>query len=478
MPRWQRMYGYGMTLVIALCVLAQLIWLPDPIRIGSWYWIDLLDVLVYALLGPPVLWFLGAYLGFRAARRETKALLGRPRRRRRIRGYSLLLFADVMRRGMIMAASAGAVLVIALMLIEMKLSLSLLLAAGVLLGGTWLLAVWDMASREREIRGGVPWRSLLQLGASATLLALLFWPTSSLVTYPGLTMNMNRYALVEGGTPKGEITGVLVFDRPAFPADWLYAELFPHYVFRPIAGLGMSLGSYETLVRDMKREADELGAAVAFEAAGVGQGAVSYGARVTQVQVGGPAYGQLHPGDVIVELNGLPVATVLDLTDRMRLVLPGETASVTIQRGGGRQTFELETVQHPSDESRAAVGIEVVNALQLDLPRDVVFGSYFAHEGGPSHGAALALTLTDQLTPGGVTYGNRVVVTGTIAADGAIGRIGGIRQKAFAAERTGANVFFVPRGQELAAQEGARYLTIVPVDNLAQILEWLKQHPR
>ncbi|MBW7455556.1 hypothetical protein K0U00_16145, partial [Paenibacillus sepulcri] len=90
----------------------------------------------------------------------------------------------------------------------------------------------------------------------------------------------------------------------------------------------------------------------------------------------------------------------------------------------------------------------------------------------------LALTLINQLTPGGVTYGNRVAGTGTLDAAGAVGPIGGIEQKAYAVDQTDADVFFVPAGQEQDARKGAPDLNIVPVHSLDEILNWLKSHPR
>jgi PDZ domain-containing protein len=84
----------------------------------------------------------------------------------------------------------------------------------------------------------------------------------------------------------------------------------------------------------------------------------------------------------------------------------------------------------------------------------------------------------DELTPGGVTYGNRVAGTGTIDANGNVGVIGGIEQKAYAVARAGADVFFVPAEQEADARKGAPNLNIVPVRTLDDMLNWLKAHPK
>jgi PDZ domain-containing protein len=55
-----------------------------------------------------------------------------------------------------------------------------------------------------------------------------------------------------------------------------------------------------------------------------------------------------------------------------------------------------------------------------------------------------ALSVYDTLTPGALTGPNVIAGTGTIAADGSVGPIGGIREKIVAATRAGAEVFLVP----------------------------------
>ena len=65
--------------------------------------------------------------------------------------------------------------------------------------------------------------------------------------------------------------------------------------------------------------------------------------------------------------------------------------------------------------------------------------------GGPSAGLAMTLAIFDDLTPGNLTGGAQVAVTGTIDADGNVGEIGGIEQKAVAARAAGVSLFLVPQ---------------------------------
>lgn len=482
MARWHRWYISGMAAAILICAAGELIWLPDVLRLGDWYWIDLLNGLVFALLLPSLLWGSGAVMALLALRRERQAKERGAAGQKGDEGGSLpvapsgtrLLWSFIRHGGILLLGVVSASL-LSYMALAGELSLLLLAAVAASVAAIWLLAIWDAALHERRSGSRLPWRSLLALLLSAGLLSGLFWPTSQMVTYPGLAINMNRYVHVEGGQPHGEIMGLLVFDRPAFPADWLYAKLFPAYSFRPIETLGMSLGQYESLVRDMKTEADQLGSAIAFQEAGIGVGIRRNGAKVVLVDTEGPASGKLKPGDIIVQVNEAEVTTMADLRAQMADVAPGSTVRLVLLREGVSVSREVLTKGNPEQPGQAIMGIQVMDSLQPDLPLAVTFRRYIAHEGGPSHGAALALTLLDQLIPGGVTHGRRVAVTGTIDADGNIGRIGGIRQKAFTAKRDGADVFFVPAGQEGEAQAGAPELRIIPVGTFDEMLSWLRK---
>ena len=63
---------------------------------------------------------------------------------------------------------------------------------------------------------------------------------------------------------------------------------------------------------------------------------------------------------------------------------------------------------------------------------------------GPSAGLAMTLAIIDDLTPGDLTGGKRVAVTGTISPDGTVGQIGAIEQKAVTAKAAHAQIFIVP----------------------------------
>ncbi len=87
---------------------------------------------------------------------------------------------------------------------------------------------------------------------------------------------------------------------------------------------------------------------------------------------------------------------------------------------------------------------------------------------------AYGLELLDQLTPGELTGGGKVAVTGQLYLDGTIGEIGGVAQKAATVRRSGASIFIVPRANYKDAKAHAgNHLKVYAVDNFDDALRIL-----
>lgn len=472
MIRHARYYLAGMMVVLLFILAAELIWLPAPIHTSSGrLWIDMIDELLHALAVIPLFWGIGAAVGTRRLWTASQGSSGQKSR--------LLLAIRVL----LLVASAAGFLFLLVKPDELIVGLGLVGAGLILLfvDLIWSDAVYPrLAGRGEGCRW--PWRSGAWLLATAALFAGVAYPTSYNVTYPGLTMAMNRYAHVDGGKPEGSISGVLVFERIAVPADWLYAKLLPKYSFEKRSKDEPPLTESYTEVVQMKQGAEDVAGAIAMGKAGIGKGIELTGARVLAVADNAPAKSLIKAGDVIIALNGKSISGMSELTDYMvNQVKPGDRVEVTLRRG-----VETMKVRVPTGEAeasgdlprRAVFGIGAENDWHADIPRQIRYRHYIAHIGGPSHGAMLTLALIDQLTPGGVTHGVQVAGTGTIEPDGSIGLVGGIPQKAYAVSRTDADVFFVPAASLEEAKAAAPGLNIVPVKTIDEVLDWLKAHPK
>jgi PDZ domain-containing protein len=87
----------------------------------------------------------------------------------------------------------------------------------------------------------------------------------------------------------------------------------------------------------------------------------------------------------------------------------------------------------------------------------------------------MALELVDLLTPGDLTGGRVVAVSGSLDDAGRIGPVGGIRYKAEAARKAGADLLLVPAGAGRDAAMHAPGVRVVPVATFTDALAALGQ---
>jgi len=188
----------------------------------------------------------------------------------------------------------------------------------------------------------------------------------------------------------------------------------------------------------------------------------------------------LDPGDRIIEVDGVTLAGVEDLTAELAGRSPGDVVPMLIDRpGAGELEVDVELTASPDEPERTIVGFYPFDTRRVQLPFELNIDT--GSIGGPSAGLAFTLTLIDELTAGELTGGERVAVTGTIELDGSVGAIGGLPQKASAVAQSGVDLFIVPASQsegDLAAarEAGGDDLEIVTVATVDEALEVLEEH--
>ncbi|HEV8114869.1 MAG TPA: S16 family serine protease, partial [Acidimicrobiales bacterium] len=182
------------------------------------------------------------------------------------------------------------------------------------------------------------------------------------------------------------------------------------------------------------------------------------GARVELVSEGSPAAAAgLARGDTVTTVDGMPVATAAQALTVLRGKPPGAAFPITVvgpAEGAPPRTTTATLGRREDDPSRSFLGVTLRTRQQnFDLPFEVSIDS--GRVGGPSAGLEFALSIIDQLTPGELTGGAKVAVTGTIELDGTVGPVGGIPQKTVTVQRAGARLFLVPKEQVGEAQAKA-----------------------
>jgi PDZ domain-containing protein len=203
--------------------------------------------------------------------------------------------------------------------------------------------------------------------------------------------------------------------------------------------------------------AQEAAAVVAERAAGYAVPVPAFHALVLDVLPGAGARDVLEANDIIVAVNGTPVATGRDITAALADVPAGDGVFVDVRRGTLRFRLLVPTA---AEAPRFGVVVRSVpDAARLAVPIHFDLNDV----AGPSGGLMMSLRIYDSLR-GGIGHGfPHVAGTGTIDYLGNVGPIIGASQKIVAAKAAGATTFLCSRRNydEVRDAQGIR---VIPVD--------------
>lgn len=217
-------------------------------------------------------------------------------------------------------------------------------------------------------------------------------------------------------------------------------------------------------------ESQEVAKAEALEYLGYEVPVTGSGALVVEVSADGPSAGRLRRGDLITAIDGRAIQRADEVGTAVRAAPAGTTFTFSVVRGRDGARLEVPVTSRLSTtgelRGRPYIGIApTTKDLRYEYPVDITIDP--GAVSGPSAGLAFTLAIIDEMTPGSLTGGRPVAVTGTIEADGTVGDVGGVAQKTVAARRAGARLLLVPPGEaaEARARAGGA-LRVVPVRTL------------
>lgn len=190
--------------------------------------------------------------------------------------------------------------------------------------------------------------------------------------------------------------------------------------------------------------AKDKAAKVALERAGYAVGVLPAGALVVDTSPDFPVADVLYPGDTVVAAEDEPVATIEDLVEVIANNAPGDVIDLRVLTvaDGVEREVEVELGARPGEPSEPVLGVTLQTRAAYEFPVEVEIDS--GSVTGSSAGLAFALAILDRITPGMLTGGQKVAITGTIELDSTVGPIGGVRQKTEAAIAGGAVLMLVP----------------------------------
>ena len=347
--------------------------------------------------------------------------------------------------------------------------------------------------RRRRRRRRISWLTATALGLAILVLSAAIAGFVIRVPYttiaPGEALSLRSRVKIDGKVPDADQRGDirLLFVREAGHVNvWQYvrARLDSDIdLVKDAAANPGKLTSKQYSDQGLQQMADAKNdaTAVALRAAGEEVG-IAPGLTVSDLAPDLPAIKVLYWGDVILKADGKVVTKAGDLTDAIAKDGVGGEVTLDIKRDG-----EAKTVRVPiaSEQDRKVIGVVV--SPRFKFPIDVSVDT--TGIGGPSAGLAMTLAILDDLTPGDLTGGKNVAVTGTIDAVGDVGEIGGIDQKAVAARAAGVSLFIVPQCSPndppgylasckadlaRASKRAGSGIKVVPVATFAQALKALR----
>lgn len=333
--------------------------------------------------------------------------------------------------------------------------------------------------RKRRARPG-----LYEVATAAVVLQLLavgvslwFFQIPYYVISPGPTAAVGQLISV----PKahrhglhGEVLLTTVLQSQAHISDFMFSWAHPHNDLvssQEIAG-NLTASQLQQLDEEEMVGSQEAAEVVALRRDGYTVPEHGTGAQVLGIVKNTPASGKLAVGDTIVAIDATPTLLEQDAAAVLAGHRPGQTITLTVENThGARRRVSVTLTGRPDNRSQGFLGVELLTRNDhFDFPFKVSINSDGI--GGPSAGLAFTLGLLDELTGGNLTNGHLIAATGTMAADGTVGDVGGVAQKTISVADAGASLFLVPPQEYAVARAHAgSHLKVVKVSTFEQALQ-------
>jgi PDZ domain-containing secreted protein/Zn-dependent protease len=327
-----------------------------------------------------------------------------------------------------------------------------------------------------------PARSLaawLVVGVATLLVAGYLYHPPYVVIEPGESFDISGDVTITGTStqdPSGPhlLTSVRLRQRNALGTLWAAMRGDREVVAAAdVLPAGVDPEAYAEWQHEVFTDSRQLAAVAAARASGLDARVTGSGAEVVGVVRSAPAADVLEPSDTIVAVDGRRVTTATELPGVISSRDAGTRFTLTVERDGRRRDVTVRSAELPQVSGERGLGVLVTTRdLRAILPFRVSFRER-PGIGGPSAGLAYALAIADMIDRPDNAGGRAVAATGTVDADGNVGEVGGVTEKAFAAEAAGADVFVVP-SDEMSEADDTPGLVVHGADHVAQAVQTLR----
>ena len=150
---------------------------------------------------------------------------------------------------------------------------------------------------------------------------------------------------------------------------------------------------------------------------------------------------KLEIGYIVTSVDGQTFESTDEFMTYVASLKVGDKVTITYERDAKAATTSGKLIKLEST-GKAGIGISLTDNTEIEPSVDIKFATDGI--GGPSAGLMFTLETYSLLSQKDLRRGHLIAGTGTIAADGTVGRIGGIDKKVVAATNEKAEIFFAP----------------------------------
>ena len=144
--------------------------------------------------------------------------------------------------------------------------------------------------------------------------------------------------------------------------------------------------------------------------------------------------------DEIVSVNGKTFKSVSEAQEYIQSIEIGKEIKIKVKNQG--KEYERTAIPYELD-GRKVVGVSLISNYSYEVNPKINIKTK-SSEAGSSGGLMLTLAIYDELMEKDYTHGKNIMGTGTIDINGNVGPISGVKYKMLGAQKTGADVFFIP----------------------------------
>lgn len=183
---------------------------------------------------------------------------------------------------------------------------------------------------------------------------------------------------------------------------------------------------------------------------------------------------EIKIGDKLLKVDGIEIEEFDQITEYINATNE-ETLKLELERN--EKTYETN-VKIKNIEGSKMIGLAFYRLYDLNVTPKIEF-TFAASESGSSAGLMTTLAIYDSLIPEDLTHGLKIAGTGTVDSEGNVGEIGGVQYKLAGANKGGAEIFFVPSGDNYKdamklKKEKGYDIEIVEVETLDDAINYLK----